>query len=298
MIFNEKLTQRVEYVEGVIDSFLPKKDKCPATLYASMVYSMQAGGKRLRPILMLETYRMFGGNKAVIEPFMAAIEMIHTSSLVHDDLPAIDNDELRRGKKTTHAVYGEAMGVLCGDAILNYAYETALEAFRYNADREKLFMAMKVLSEKAGIYGMLGGQSVDVENEKRGNLTPDLEMLDYIHKHKTAALIEAPMMIGAILGGAQKGEIVCVEEIAEKIGLAFQIQDDVLDVISTDEELGKPVHSDEKNEKITYVNLVGLEQARAKVAALTNEAIRLLETLPGEKEFLEQLLQTLAYRKK
>lgn len=296
--FDKMMAEKVEYVQDVIRSFLPKKENCPETLYDALVYSMEAGGKRLRPILMLETYRLFGGNKAVIEPFMAAIEMIHTSSLIHDDLPAIDNDELRRGRKTTHAVYGEAMGILSGDALLNYAYETALEAFRYNFDRDRLFMAVKVLAAKTGIYGMLGGQSVDVENDKKGNLSPDLGMLEYIHKHKTSALIEAPMMIGAILAGAQKGEIACVEEIGGKIGLAFQIRDDILDVISTDEVLGKPVRSDAKNEKVTYADLLGLEAAEKKVNDITAEAIRLLQTLPGENQFLELLVENMANRNK
>ena len=296
--FDKMMAEKVEYVQNVIKSFLPKKENCPETLYDALVYSMEAGGKRLRPILMLETYRLFGGNKAVIEPFMAAIEMIHTSSLIHDDLPAIDNDELRRGRKTTHAVYGEAMGILSGDALLNYAYETALEAFRYNFDRDSLFMAMKVLAAKTGIYGMLGGQSVDVENDKKGNLSPDLGMLEYIHKHKTSALIEAPMMIGAILAGAQKGEISCVEEIGGKIGLAFQIRDDILDVISTDDVLGKPVRSDAKNEKVTYADLLGLEAAKKKVNDITAEAIRLLQTLPGENQFLESLVENMANRNK
>ncbi len=296
--FDKMMAEKVEYVQDVIRSFLPKKENCPETLYDALVYSMEAGGKRLRPILMLETYRLFGGNKAVIEPFMAAIEMIHTSSLIHDDLPAIDNDELRRGRKTTHAVYGEAMGILSGDALLNYAYETALEAFRYNFDRDSLFMAMKVLAAKTGIYGMLGGQSVDVENDKKGNLSPDLGMLEYIHKHKTSALIEAPMMIGAILAGAQKGEISCVEEIGGKIGLAFQIRDDILDVISTDDVLGKPVRSDAKNEKVTYADLLGLEAAEKKVNDITAEAIRLLQTLPGENQFLELLVENMANRNK
>ncbi len=296
--FDKMMAEKVEYVQDVIRSFLPKKENCPETLYDALVYSMEAGGKRLRPILMLETYRLFGGNKAVIEPFMAAIEMIHTSSLIHDDLPAIDNDELRRGRKTTHAVYGESMGILSGDALLNYAYETALEAFRYNFDRDSLFMAMKVLAAKTGIYGMLGGQSVDVENDKKGNLSPDLGMLEYIHKHKTSALIEAPMMIGAILAGAQKGEISCVEEIGGKIGLAFQIRDDILDVISTDDVLGKPVRSDAKNEKVTYADLLGLEAAEKKVNDITAEAIRLLQTLPGENQFLESLVENMANRNK
>ena len=237
---------------------------------------------------------MFGGTSAVIEPFMAAIEMIHTSSLIHDDLPAIDNDEYRRGKKTTHAVYGEAVGVLSGDALLNYAYETACRAFTMEPVSERVGKALTVLAGKTGIYGMLGGQSVDVTNEGK---EMSREMLDYIYKNKTSALIEASMMVGAILAGAAEEQIAVMENIGERIGLAFQIRDDILDITSTMEELGKPVFSDEKNHKVTYVTLRGLEQASRDVEMISEEAVRLLKTFPQKDEFLEELVCYLVNRK-
>ena len=292
------MQKKIRKADEVITSYLPEPKGFPKKIIEAMNYSMTAGGKRIRPILMFESYQMFGGTKAVIEPFMAAIEMIHTQSLIHDDLPAIDNDLYRRGRKTTHAVYGEAMGVLSGDALLNYAYETAMQAFFYPDDTGRTIQAMKILAEKTGIYGMLGGQSVDVENEKNDIQALDKELLDYIYLNKTAALLEAPLMIGAVLGGAGKGEVSCMEQIGPKVGLAFQIQDDILDVTSTMEELGKPVFSDEKNHKTTYVTLLGAEEAARRVQSLTEDAVRLLETLPGEKGFLSQLLLYLALRKK
>lgn len=277
--------------------FLPREEGFAKTVIEAVNYSMKAGGKRIRPLLMLESYRMYGGSHAVIEPFMAAVEMVHTHSLIHDDLPAIDGDLYRRGKKTTHAVYGEALGVLSGDALLNLAYETAIGAFSYPDDKNKIAEALDVLAKKTGVYGMLGGQSVDVCNEKNDRYQIEKEMLDYIYQNKTAALLEAPLMIGAMLGGASRGEISCMEQIGRKTGLAFQIQDDILDVTSTTEELGKPVFSDEKNRKTTYVTLFGVDGARAEVERLTSDAIRLLETLPGEKEFMKELLSYLALRK-
>lgn len=298
MNFKEELDRKTKEVESVILRFLPKEEGFPQNLIEALNYSMKAGGKRIRPLLMWESYQMCGGNHAVIEPFMAAIEMIHTHSLIHDDLPAIDGDLYRRGKKTTHAVYGEALGVLSGDALLNLAYETAIGAFAYPDDRQKTIEALTVLARKAGIRGMLGGQSVDVTNEKQEVHQMEKEMLDYIYLNKTAALLEAPLMIGAILGGASKGEVSCLEQIGRKIGLAFQIQDDILDVTSTMEELGKPVFSDEKNCKTTYVTLLGVEGAGKEVKRLTSDAIRLLETLPGEKAFMKELLNYLALRKK
>lgn len=298
MSFKEKLDRKTKEVESVILRFLPKEEGFPSNLIEALNYSMKAGGKRIRPLLMWESYRMYGGNHAVIEPFMAAIEMIHTHSLIHDDLPAIDGDLYRRGKKTTHAVYGEALGVLSGDALLNLAYETAIGAFSYPDDRQKTIEALAVLARKTGIHGMLGGQSVDVTNEKQGAHQMEKEMLDYIYLNKTAALLEAPLMIGAILGGASRGEVSCLEQIGRKIGLAFQIQDDILDVTSTTEALGKPVFSDEKNCKTTYVTLLGVEEAGKEVERLTSDAVRLLETLPGEKAFMKELLNYLALRKK
>ena len=232
----------------------------------------------------------------MIAPFMAAIEMIHTYSLVHDDLPAMDNDEYRRGRKTTHIVYGEDMGILAGDALLNYAFETACRSFdlggEYGARAGK---AMKILAGKAGIYGMIGGQVVDVKES--GHEVPG-DVLDFIYRLKTSALIEAAMMVGAVMAGAEDEDIRTVEQIARKIGLAFQIQDDILDVTSTTEVLGKPVHSDEKNEKTTYVTLKGIEESKKDVERMTAEAIRELNGYPAQDEFLEQLLKSLVYREK
>ena len=251
--FMEELQQKVEHINDVLEKFLPAEEGQQRIIFEAMNYSVRAGGKRLRPILMEETYHMFGGSSAVIEPFMAAIEMIHTYSLVHDDLPAMDNDEYRRGKKTTHAVYGEAMGILAGDALLNLAYETAAKAFDMEVADTRVARAFAVLAKKAGVYGMVGGQVVDVESEKSDDCSITREKLDFIYRLKTGALIESSMMIGAILAGASSDEVSRVEQIAAKLGLAFQIQDDVLDVTSTLEVLGKPVGSDEKNNKATYV---------------------------------------------
>lgn len=295
MNFNIELEQKKNEIEHIIAGYLPKEEGFAGELARAMNYSMEAGGKRLRPILMAETYRMFGGMSRVIEPFLAAIEMIHTSSLIHDDLPAIDNDEYRRGKKTTHAVYGEAMGVLSGDALLNYAYETACRAFIVEPENPGIGRALQVLTGKTGIYGMLGGQSVDVTNEGK---PISREMLDYIYENKTSALIEASMMVGAILAGASEEEIDRIESIGNRVGLAFQIRDDILDITSTMEELGKPVFSDEKNHKITYVTLRGLEQASADVETISEEAVRLLREFSRKNPFLEELVCYLVNRKK
>ena len=262
--FMEELQQKVEHINDVLEKFLPAEEGQQRIIFEAMNYSVRAGGKRLRPILMEETYHMFGGSSAVIEPFMAAIEMIHTYSLVHDDLPAMDNDEYRRGKKTTHAVYGEAMGILAGDALLNLAYETAAKAFDMEVADTRVARAFAVLAKKAGVYGMVGGQVVDVESEKSDDCSITREKLDFIYRLKTGALIESSMMIGAILAGASS-DVSRVEQIAAKLGLAFQIQDDVLDVTSTLEVLGKPVGSDEKNNKATYVTFEGLDKAVSDV---------------------------------
>jgi geranylgeranyl diphosphate synthase type II len=296
--FDEELRKRRDRANDIIEGYLPGEDAVPGKLAEAMNYSIRIGGKRIRPILMMESYRMFGGHGTAVEPFMAAIEMIHTHSLVHDDLPAIDNDALRRGRKTTHAVYGEAIGILAGDALLNYAYETALQAFRHTEDPQRVVRALEILSSETGLYGMLGGQSVDVENDKNGVSALSKESLDYIYFHKTGALIEAPLMIGAALAGADKTETGCMKEIGSRIGLAFQIQDDILDVTGTTEELGKPVGSDTKNDKTTYVTLRGLDGARKTVKEQTDAAVRLLDSMLGEKEFLRELLIRMASRSK
>ena len=273
MDMTAELTKRTEQIENIIKKYLPEEEGYQKQVIEAMNYSFLAGGKRLRPMLMLETYRMFGGKSEVIEPFMAAIEMIHTYSLIHDDLPAMDNDEYRRGRKTTHIVYGEAMAILAGDGLLNFAYETALTALQ-TEQTPNVAKALLVLSQKAGIYGMVGGQTVDVETDQTQSVTRD--QLDFIYKLKTSALIEASMLIGAILAGATKSEQKIIEEAASEIGLAFQIQDDILDVTSTEEELGKPIHSDEKNHKTTYVTLMGKSTRRCETIFKTcSEFIRI-----------------------
>lgn len=296
--FMEELQQKVEHINDVLEKFLPAEEGQQRIIFEAMNYSVRAGGKRLRPILMEETYHMFGGSSAVIEPFMAAIEMIHTYSLVHDDLPAMDNDEYRRGKKTTHAVYGEAMGILAGDALLNLAYETAAKAFDMEVADARLARAFTVLAKKAGVYGMVGGQVVDVESEKSDDCPITREKLDFIYRLKTGALIESSMMIGAILAGASSDEVSRVEQIAAKLGLAFQIQDDVLDVTSTLEVLGKPVGSDEKNNKATYVTFEGLDKAVSDVERISKEAEEQLDDLGYDDAFLKELFEYLIHREK
>ena len=296
--FQDELNRRTEETEKVLASYLPKEEGFAKTMAQAMNYSVLAGGKRLRPMLILETLRMFGGEEKLAYPFMAAMEMIHTHSLVHDDLPALDNDDYRRGRLTTHKVYGEAMGVLSGVALLNYAYEVMFSAF-YRADTPKdqanIIQALKVMSHKTGLYGMLGGQSVDVENDGK---PMHRQMLDYIYENKTSALIEASMMTGAILGGASAEEVAAIEKAAKNVGLAFQIQDDILDVTSTAEELGKPIHSDEKNHKTTYVTIMGIEKASQQVKELSDEAVELLEGLNKKNEFLFTLVKELVGRRK
>ena len=295
MNFQDELKKKTNEIEKIIASFLPKEEGFAKTMAQAMNYSMLAGGKRLRPLLMQETYRLFGGTENVVEPFMAGMEMIHTHSLIHDDLPALDNDDYRRGRLTTHKVYGEAMGVLSGVALLNYAYETMLQAFSMTEEKDKVIWALSVMADKTGIHGMLGGQSVDVENDGK---PMEKEMLDYIYRNKTSALIEAAMMTGAILAGADEEQAAVIEEAAGKIGLAFQIQDDILDVTSTAEELGKPVHSDEKNHKVTYVTLFGVQEASRQVEKLSREAIALLKGLNKNNEFLYLLVEQLIDRRK
>jgi geranylgeranyl diphosphate synthase type II len=244
MNFKEIYQIKTKEIEGILRKYLPKQEGYQAVIMEAMEYSLMAGGKRLRPMLMQETYRLFGGKSRVIEPFMAALEMIHTYSLVHDDLPAMDNDDYRRGRKTAHIVYGEDIGILTGDALLNYAFETASGAFDMEPERScQIGKALQILARKAGIYGMIGGHVVDV---KSAGESVSGEKLDFIYRLKTGALIEAAMMIGAILGGADEKQVKLAEEIAGKTGLAFQIQDDILDITGTAEILGKPIHSDEK----------------------------------------------------
>ena len=297
MDFEKQLQEKIAQIEALLQAYLPKEEGYQRTILEAMNYSVMAGGKRLRPMMMQEAYIMFGGTSQAIGPFMAALEMIHTYSLVHDDLPAMDNDLYRRGKKTTHHVYGEAMGILAGDALLNYAYETAAKSFLLEPENVNIGKALIKLSEKAGVYGMVGGQVVDVEAEKKQEVITK-EKLDFIHHNKTAALIEAALAVGAILSGASDTEVQKLELVAGKIGLAFQIQDDILDVIGKEEVLGKPIGSDARNEKVTYVTYEGIEKSKEDVARLTDEALELLHSLGKEDSFLSELFLHLVNREK
>jgi len=314
--FNEILQEKTKITERIIRSFLPEEEGYQKTVIEAMNYSITAGGKRLRPLLMEETFHFCGGREEdlpLLEPFMAAIEMIHTYSLVHDDLPSMDNDEYRRGKKTTWSVYGETMGILAGDGLLNYAFETALQALEFcnSTDRgylttapcpeynlQRLTKALGILANKAGIYGMIGGQTADIEAEKQeGDLKK--EQLLFIHAHKTAALIQAAMMIGAVIAGtAEEEQLEQIEKCAWNIGIAFQIQDDILDVLGDSEELGKSTGSDAQNHKQTYVTVNGLEQSGKDAEDLTKEAVEILDSIGGKNDFLKELLLSLTRRRK
>ena len=309
--FAKRLEEKSAVVSDVIKTFLPKEEGYAKRVFEAMNYSLLAGGKRIRPIMMLESYRLFAGDKfdeSIINPFLAAIEMIHTYSLVHDDLPAMDNDEYRRGRKTTHAVYGAGMATLAGDGLLNYAFETAIGGAingkgcsDYDGETSNRYLAaLSILANKAGIYGMVGGQCADIMAENATGLS-DKEMRDvlsYIDENKTGALIESSLMIGAVLGGADKEKVEKMERIGSSVGIAFQIQDDILDIEGTLEELGKPIGSDEKNKKSTYVSLYGMENAKAKVKELSDQARGFLKDMGFEGSFLDELFQYMIYRKK
>ena len=306
MSFEQKLAEKTAICENVLNEWIPAAedlegdDRCASVVVDAMQYSVLAGGKRLRPLFILETCDMYGGRKELAEPFMAALEMIHTYSLVHDDLPAMDDDDYRRGRKTTHIVFGEGMAVLAGDALLNYAYETAACAFsaaRTPEETAAVIRSLKILARNAGIFGMVGGQCADLEAENRQEeVTGD--MLQYIHSHKTACLIDSGFEIGAILAGAPEEDIRRLGQIALYTGVAFQIQDDILDVIGDSAELGKPVGSDEEEGKTTYVTLYGLEQASRRVQELSDRALEEFDKLSVEDGFLRELIIRLVSRRK
>ena len=308
--FEKRLNERAEYFESILKDFLPGEEGFAKDVIQAMNYSLLAGGKRLRPVMMMEAFKLFSGQDAdlkIVHPFMTAMEMIHTYSLVHDDLPAMDNDEYRRGRKTTHAVYGAGMATLAGDGLLNLAFETAIEGAAlgkeltgYDGETHNRYLAaLRVLSLKAGYRGMVGGQSADICAERGGLPDEDpKEVLAFIDENKTGALIESSLMIGAILGGASSEEVRRMEQIGSNVGIAFQIQDDILDIEGNQEELGKPIGSDIKNGKSTYVSLYGMDEAKKKVKELSEEALSLLESMGSDETFLSELFEYLIYRKK
>ncbi len=302
--FNEVLEEKSNYIEEIIREYLPEEEGKQKIIFEAMNYSVLAGGKRLRPMLMMETYILFGGKDLeCIKPFMAAIEFIHSYSLVHDDLPAMDNDEYRRGKKTTHIKYGEAIGILTGDGLLNYAFETAVKSY-YNIEyKDRFISALEVLASKAGTKGMIGGQVIDtfvlegmsIDGQDKKQL---LQAINHMYDLKTSGLIKASMMIGAILAGASKKYVLLIEEMSSNIGIAFQIQDDILDVTSTAETLGKPIKSDQRNEKLTYVSILGLEKAKEEVASFSKNSLEIYKKINKSNLFLYDLLEKLINREK
>jgi len=296
MSFDKQLLEKIEYIDTILEKYLPTPDGYQENIMKIMEYSLMSGGKRVRPMLMKESFELFHGKGEVVEPFMAAIEMIHTYSLVHDDLPAMDNDDYRRGRKTTHIVYGEDMAILAGDALLNYAFEIALKSLEIAPEKTlEIGKALKILANKAGIRGMIGGQVIDIESTGK---EISIDVLETIFRLKTGALFEASMMIGGVLAEANEEQVNALEDVACKVGIAFQIQDDILDVTSSLEVLGKETCSDEKNEKTTYVTLKGLEASKEDVSTISSEAITKLRSFDRRNLFLEELLKGLIARKK
>lgn len=289
------MTDRLEKIENALLSYLPADDESIRTVIESMKYSLTAGGKRVRPVLVLEFARLCGGTEEAAMPFACAIEMIHTYSLIHDDLPCMDDDDMRRGKPTNHKVFGEAAAVLGGDALLTLAFETVLseKAVRLNGF-EKCALAGRLLASCAGAEGMIGGQIIDLESEGKSVAIDRLRLMDRL---KTGALIKAACLLGCISAGASDEQKKAAAEYAECIGLAFQIVDDMLDVTSDEATLGKPIGSDAENDKSTYVSLLGLEKCRSLVAELTDEAVSSLSAFGGDTSFLSDFAGKLRDRR-
>ncbi|MEK5705854.1 polyprenyl synthetase family protein [Clostridioides difficile] len=288
MEFKQCLKEKASFVEKVLKEYMPKEEGYQKTVIEAMNYSLSAGGKRLRPILTLEACKIVGGNEDEAIPFAIAIEMIHTYSLIHDDLPALDNDDLRRGRPTNHKVYGEAMGILAGDALLNYAFEVMLAGSINKENPEKYLKAINEIAKGAGIYGMIGGQVVDVESE---NKQIEKEKLDYIHMNKTAAMMVGCMRAGATIGGANSEQMEEITKYAKNIGLSFQIVDDIIDIVGDEAKLGKKVGSDIENHKSTYPSLLGLDKSKEIAHNLIDEAKKSIEKLSDDVDFLKGLAE-------
>lgn len=263
------LEQKAQLIEEELAESFPSIWNIPDNLRESMMYSLLAGGKRLRPVMVLATVEALNGSVEAALPVACAVEMIHTYSLIHDDLPAMDNDDYRRGKLTNHKVYGEAMAILAGDGLLTHAFYSIVQAYRvYDVPADKIVEIVEDLSKLAGAPGMVGGQAADMLGEQ--GIT-GLEQLEYIHLHKTSDLIVFSLKAGGHIAGATAKQLEALERFGTQIGLAFQIQDDILDLIGDEEKLGKPVKSDEKQQKVTYPYFVGVEASRDKVRQLTEQ---------------------------
>ena len=293
MSFKSSLKYRVDYIEKLLKEYMPEEKGYQNTIFEAMNYSLKAGGKRLRPILTLEACRIVGGNEEDVIPFAIAIEMIHTYSLIHDDLPALDNDDLRRGRPTNHKVYGDAMAILAGDGLLNYAFEIMLSSSIGKENPAKYLNAINEIAKSSGVYGMIGGQVVDIESEDK---KIEMEKLDFIHLNKTAAIIVGCMRAGAIIGDATEEQLENITKYATNIGLSFQIADDILDNTGDESKLGKKVGSDIDNNKSTYPSLIGLEKSKEIANDLINEAKTRISNIKGDNEFLNDLAEYIVAR--
>lgn len=291
-LYSEKLDSYRALVETALPSYLPAAKDGEETVCHAMAYACEAGGKRLRPVLLTAFATLAGGDANAVQPFACAIEMIHSYSLVHDDMPCMDNSPLRRGKPSVHAKFGEDMALLCGDALLNRAFETVLSANDSAIPADRRLRASFVLARAAGIRGMIGGQTIDLENEGKAI---KLSLLEELHRKKTGALITAACEMGAILGGGDEATVSAAREYGKSVGLCFQLVDDILDVTATAEELGKPVGGDEQNEKNTYVSLLGLDETRRLAAEHTDKAVTALDGIAGAED-LQALAKALLSR--
>ncbi len=302
MNFEQKYGMLVSQVNEALDKYVIEKDKPEGSIYKAMKYSLMVGGKRLRPVLALAVCEMLDGDSKEVMPYACAVEMIHTYSLIHDDLPAMDNDGYRRGKPTNHKVFGEAKAILAGDALLNYAFEIMIEDIlnqqklgtQKNNDVLKKVKAMNVIAKASGVSGMIGGQVVDIESEKK---EINSELLCYMYSLKTGALIKAPILSSAILCSAMEEDICILEKYAEKIGLAFQIKDDLLDVEGSFEDMGKVAGSDAANRKKTFVSVYGHEESKKTLLDITAEAHALVDRYKEKGVFLKSLGSYIVSRK-
>lgn len=295
--FKTELMAKVNEINLNLEKTFNNNLDTPAVIVEAMKYSLFAGGKRLRPILMMETCRALEGDVEVIMPLALGMEMIHTYSLIHDDLPAMDDDDLRRGKPTNHKVFGEATAILAGDGLLNFAVETMLLGTKGLSGDMLLnyITAMKTIMSASGIQGMIGGQVADMLSEDQ---VIGLDEMDYIHLHKTAALLEACVQSGCIIANAEPATSGRLISYSHRIGLAFQIVDDILDVEGDEADLGKPIGSDEKNHKSTFVSLYGLEASKIRVDELEKEALEMLKPIGERTAFLQELATYVCRRRK
>jgi geranylgeranyl diphosphate synthase type II len=283
-------------VDSALDSLLPKENELPHSLHKAMRYSVFAGGKRVRPILMLAACQAVGGDTENAIPAACAMEMIHTYSLIHDDLPAMDDDDFRRGNPTNHKVFGEAIAILAGDALLTEAFKVLSNpAFAASVSPASRLAVIQEIATCAGSYGMVGGQVVDMESEGKGDI--DLPIVQYIHTHKTGALIKASVVAGALLGGADQEKLAAITRYGEAAGLAFQIADDILDIEGTTEEIGKDAGSDQARGKATYPAVMGLVAAKEEAQLMMDEAFRALDIFGQEADPLREIATYIVKRK-